>query len=187
MTFRAFLDKKFQLSTNRTNIRTEFIAGLTTFLTCTYILAVNPAILSSTGMDAKAVFYASAISSALSCFAMGLMTNYPFALAPAMGLNAYFAYTVCGTLGLSWQNALACVFVEGVSFCILSFIGVQEKIVNAIPECIKQAISAAIGFFIAFAGLNNAGIIVSDPNNLLQLGNLQNPGVQIALLGILLT
>lgn len=187
MSLTAILDKRFQLATNRTDIRTEFIAGLTTFLTCTYILAVNPAILSSTGMDAKAVLWATAISSALSCFAMGLMTNYPFALAPAMGLNAYFAYTVCGTLGLSWQNALACVFVEGVSFCLLSFIGVQEKIVNAIPECIKQAISAAIGFFIAFAGLNNAGIIISDPNNLLQLGDLQNPGMQLALLGILLT
>ncbi len=153
MSLTSILYRRFQLENKRTTIRTELIAGLTTFLTCTYILAVNPAILSSTGMDAKAVLWATAISSALSCFAMGLLTNYPFALAPAMGLNAYFAYTVCGTLGLSWQNALACVFVEGVSFCLLSFIGVQEKIVNAIPECIKQAISAAIGFFIAFAGL----------------------------------
>lgn len=183
----SFVEKKFKLKENNTNVKTEIIAGLTTFLTCTYILAVNPAILSSTGMDAKAVLWASAISAAIACIAMGLLTNYPFALAPAMGLNAYFAYTVCGALGLSWQNALACVFVEGVSFSLLSVIGVQEKIVNAIPECIKHAISAAIGFFIAFAGLNNAHIIISDPNNLLQLGNLKDPGVILALIGIVLT
>lgn len=160
---------------------------MTTFLTCTYILAVNPAILSSTGMDAKAVLWATAISAAISCIAMGLLTNFPFALAPAMGLNAYFAYTVCGTLGLSWQNALFCVFVEGVAFSILSVIGMQEKIVNSIPECIKQAISAAIGFFIAFAGLHNAGIIAADSDNLLKLGNLKDPGVILALIGTVFT
>lgn len=183
----SFLEKKFKLTQNKTTFRTEFVAGITTFLTCTYILAVNPSILSSTGMDPKAVLWATAISSAIACIAMGLLTNFPFALAPAMGLNAYFAYTVCGTLGLSWQNALACVFVEGIAFMLLSLIGVQEKIVNAIPDCIKHAISAAIGFFIAFSGMNNAGIIVSDPNNLLQLGNLKDPGVILALLGIVLT
>lgn len=183
----SFVERQFKLKENNTNLRTEFIAGLTTFLTCTYILAVNPAILSSTGMDPRAVLWATALSAAIACFGMGLLTNYPFALAPAMGLNAYFAYTVCGALGLSWQNALACVFVEGVAFCLLSLIGVQEKIVNGIPDCMKHAISAAIGFFIAFAGLNNAGIIVSDPHNLLQLGNLKDPGVILALLGILFT
>ena len=183
----SFLERKFHLSENHTNVKTEFIAALTTFLTCTYILAVNPAILSSTGMDSRAVLWATAISAAIACIAMGLLTNFPFALAPAMGLNAYFAYTVCGALGLSWQNALACVFVEGITFSILSIMGVQEKIVNAMPECIKQGISAAIGFFIAFAGLNNAGIIVSDPNNLLKLGNLSNPGVLLALIGIFVT
>lgn len=183
----SFLEKRFHLKENHTNVRTEIIAGLTTFLTCTYILAVNPAILSSTGMDSKAVLWATAISAAIACIAMGLLTNFPFALAPAMGLNAYFAYTVCGTLGLSWQNALACVFVEGVTFSILSVAGVQERIVNGIPECVKQAISAAIGFFIAFSGLHNSGIIAYDPDNLLCLGNLQDPGVILALLGILLT
>ena len=162
----SFLEKRFHLKENHTNVRTEIIAGLTTFLTCTYILAVNPAILSSTGMDSKAVLWATAISAAIACIAMGLLTNFPFALAPAMGLNAYFAYTVCGTLGLSWQNALACVFVEGVTFSILSVAGVQERIVNGIPECVKQAISAAIGFFIAFSGLHNSGIIAYDPDNL---------------------
>lgn len=183
----SFLERRFHLRENNTNVKTEIIAGLTTFLTCTYILAVNPAILSSTGMDSKAVLWATAISAAIACIAMGLLTNFPFALAPAMGLNAYFAYTVCGALGLSWQNALACVFVEGVTFSMLSLIGVQEKIVNAIPECVKQAISAAIGFFIAFSGLHNSGIITSDPDNLLKLGNLKDPGVILALIGILLT
>lgn len=183
----SFLERKFHLKENNTNVKTEVVAGITTFLTCTYILAVNPAILSTTGMDSKAVLWATALAAAIACFAMGLLTNYPFALAPAMGLNAYFAYTVCGELGLPWQNALACVFVEGVTFSILSVIGVQEKIVNAIPECVKQAISAAIGFFIAFSGLNTAGIITSDPDNLLRLGNLKDPGVLLALLGILLT
>lgn len=183
----TFLERQFHLKENHTNVKTEVIAGLTTFLTCTYILAVNPAILSSTGMDSEAVLWATAIAAAIACFAMGLLTNFPFALAPAMGLNAYFAYTVCGALGLSWQNALACVFVEGVTFSILSVIGVQDKIVNGIPECLKQAISAAIGFFIAFSGLHNAGIIAYDPDNLLQLGNLRDPGVILALIGILLT
>lgn len=183
----SFLEKRFNLRKNGTNVKTEIIAGITTFLTCLYILAVNPAILSSTGMDSRAVLWATAISAGIASIGMGLLTNFPFALAPAMGLNAYFAYTVCGALGLSWQNALACVFVQGVTFSLISIIGIQEKIVNAIPECIKQAISAAIGFFIAFAGLNNAGIITSDPDNLLRLGNLKDPGVMLALIGIVIT
>lgn len=183
----SFFESKFHLAEKGSSTRVEVIAGITTFLTCTYILAVNPAILSTTGMDAKAVLWATAISSAIACIAMGLLTNYPFALAPAMGLNAYFAFTVVGSLGLSWQNALACVFVEGVTFTILSLIGVQEKIVNGIPTCIKQAISAAIGFFIAFTGFSNAGIIVADEATLLKLGNLSSPGVLLALLGIVLT
>lgn len=183
----SFIEKQFHLTEKKTNVKTEILAGLTTFLTCTYILAVNPSILADAGMDPKAVLWATAISAAIACIGMGFLTNYPFALAPAMGLNAYFAYTVCGALGLSWQNALACVFVEGITFSLLSVIGVQEKIVNAIPMCIKNAISAAIGFFIAFSGLNNSHIIISDANNLLQLGDLRNPGVILALIGIALT
>ena len=186
-TLTSRLNKRFHLKEKNTNVKTEFIAGLTTFLTCTYILAVNPMILSSTGMDPKAVLWATAISAAIACIAMGLLTNFPFALAPAMGLNSYFAYYVVQTLGLSWQNALACVFVEGVTFSILSVVGLQERIVNSIPNEIKQAISAAIGFFIAFSGFNNSGIIVADPNNLLTLGNLKDPGVVLALLGIVIT
>ena len=182
-----FLQKKFHLKEKNTNVRTEFTAGLTTFLTCTYILEVNPMILSAAGMDTKSVLWATAISASIECIAMGLLTNFPFALAPAMGLNSYFAYYVCQTLGLSWQNALFCVFIEGVTFSILSVVGLQEKIVNSIPNEIKQAISAAIGFFIAFSGFHNSGIIVSDPNNLLTLGNLKNPGVVLALIGIVVT
>ena len=181
------LEKRFRLSELGTDVRTEFLAGLTTFLTCAYILAVNPAILSATGMDSRAVLWATAISSALACVAMGLLTNYPFALAPAMGLNAYFAFTVVAGMGLSWQNALACVFTGGTIFTILSIFGFQEKIVNAIPMTVKQAITAAIGFFIALTGFSNAGIIVSNPDTLIGLGNLKDPGVMLALLGIALT
>ncbi|MFR6094533.1 MAG: solute carrier family 23 protein [Dysosmobacter welbionis] len=141
-------------------MRTEIIAGLGYVLDLyLYSLAVNPAILSSTGMDSKAVLWATAISAAIACIAMGLLTNFPFALAPAMGLNAYFAYTVCGTLGLSWQNALACVFVEGVTFSILSAAGARSALLTAFQSGVKQAISAAIGFFAAFSGLHNSGII----------------------------
>lgn len=183
----SMLEKRFKLGEKGTNVRTEVIAGITTFLTCAYILAVNPAILSTTGMDSRAVLWATAISSAIACVAMGLLTNYPFALAPAMGLNAYFAFTVVAGLGLPWQNALACVFIGGTIFTILSIFGVQEKIINAIPMTVKQAITAAIGFFIALTGLANAGIIVSNQDTLLQLGNLKDPGVLLALLGIALT
>lgn len=181
------LEKQFHLSERNTNVKTEFIAGLTTFLTCTYIIAINPAILSAAGMDSKAVFWATAVAAAISCIAMGLWTNFPFALALAMGVNAYFAYYVCGTLGLTWQNALGCVLISGLAFVALSLLGVQERIVNAIPECIKHAIGAAIGFFIAFSGLNSAKIIAPNPDTLLQMGDLSNPGALLALFGIVLT
>lgn len=178
------LERLFELKKNKTNVKTEFLAGLTIFLTSCSILAVNPAILSASGMEPRAIFWATAIVSAIACIMMGLLTNYPFALAPALGLNAYFAFVMCGEIGLSWQNALACVFIEGTVFCVLSIIGIQEKIVNAIPNCLKHAISAAIGLFIAFAGLGGAGVIVSDPDTLIKLGNLSNPGVLLTLLGI---
>ncbi len=183
----SFLQRKFKLKENNTNVRTELLAGLTTFLTCVYIIAVNPAILSTTGMDVKAVFWATAISAGFACILMGLLTNFPFALAPAMGLNAYFAFYVVGVLGLSWQNALGCVAISGVTFTILSFLKVQQKIVDAIPECIKNSIGPGIGFFIAFTGLSQAGVIISSPDTLIQMGNLSNPGVILALLGIAIT
>lgn len=177
----------FKLNERHSNIRTECLAGLTTFLTCVYIVAVNPAILSSAGMDTKAVFWATAAASAIACIWIGLWANLPFALAPAMGLNAYFSFYVCQTLGLSWQNALACVAISGVTFMLLSLFRVQQKIVDAMPACIKHSVGAGIGFFIAFTGLMQAKIIAPSSDTLLTLGDLRNPGALLALLGIFLT
>lgn len=181
------LNHYFQLSERGTNIKTEVLAGITTFLTCVYIVAVNPGILSSAGMDTKAVFWATALASAIACIWIGMWANLPFALAPAMGLNAYFTYYVCNTLGLPWQNALACVAISGVTFMLLSIFRVQQKIVDAVPDCIKHSVGAGIGFFIAFTGLMQAGIITSSPDTLLTLGDLGNPGALLALLGIFFT
>lgn len=183
----SFLERTFKLKTLGTNPRTEVLAGTTIFFTCVYIAAVNPAILSAAGMDAKAVFWATVLGSAISCIWMGLWVNVPFALCPSMGLNAYFAYYMVNTLGLSWQNALGCVFISGVFFIILSFLNVQQKIVDAIPDCIKQSLGAGIGFFITFTGLDQAGIIAASPDTLLTLGDLRNPGALLALFGIAFT
>ncbi|MDO4329739.1 MAG: NCS2 family permease [Lachnospiraceae bacterium] len=179
------LDRFFHMTERGTDIKTEILAGLTIFLTCVYIVAVNPGILSAAGMDTKAVFWATAMSSAIACIWIGLWANLPFALAPAMGLNAYFAYYVCNTLGLPWQNALACVAISGVTFMLLSIFKVQQKIVDAMPECIKLSVGAGIGFFIAFTGFMQAGIVSSSADTLLTLGNLNNPGALLALFGIL--
>ena len=181
------LDNYFHMTERGTDIKTEILAGLTIFLTCVYIVAVNPGILSAAGMDTKAVFWATAMSSAIACIWIGLWANLPFALAPAMGLNAYFAYYVCNTLGLPWQNALACVAISGVTFMLLSIFKVQQKIVDAMPECIKLSVGAGIGFFIAFTGFMQAGIISSSADTLLTLGNLNNPGALLALFGIFFT
>jgi AGZA family xanthine/uracil permease-like MFS transporter len=182
-----YLEKIFHLKERGTTPKTEVLAGLTTFLTCVYIVAVNPAILSAAGMDTKAVFWATALASAIACLWIGIWANLPFALAPAMGLNAYFAYYVVNTLGLSWQNALACVFISGTIFMLLSIFKVQQKIVDAMPECIKKSVGAGIGFFIAFTGFKQAGIIQASKDTLLTLGDLSNPGVLIALFGLALT
>ena len=181
------LDTYFHLTDRGTDLRTEILAGITTFLTCVYIVAVNPGILSATGMDTKALFWATALASAIACIWIGVWANLPFALAPAMGLNAYFTYYVCNTLGLPWQNALACVAISGVTFMLLSIIKVQQKIVDAMPDCIKHSVGAGIGFFIAFTGLKQAGIIAASPDTLLTLGDLANPGALLALFGIFLT
>lgn len=181
------LEHKFHLSERGTDLKTEILAGTTTFLTCVYIVAVNPGILSAAGMDTKAVFWATALASAIACIWIGLGANLPFALAPAMGLNAYFTYYVCNTLGLPWQNALACVAISGVTFMLLSIFRVQQKIVDAMPDCIKHSVGAGIGFFIAFTGLMQAGIITSSSDTLLTLGNLADPGALLALFGIFLT
>jgi AGZA family xanthine/uracil permease-like MFS transporter len=161
------IEKLFKLKENKTDVRTEVIAGITTFMTMAYILAVNPSLLSASGMDSTAVLIATCLASFIGTAAMALMANYPFALAPGMGLNAYFAYTVCGSMGYDWRVALLAVFVEGIIFIILSLTSVREAIFNAIPSTLKKGVSAGIGLFIAFVGLQGAYIIVNDDSTLL--------------------
>ena len=163
------LEKFFKLKENGTNVRTEVVAGVTTFMTMAYIHAVNPSILSASGMDAQAVLIATAIASFIGTICMALLANYPFALAPGLGLNAYFAYTVCGSMGYSWQIALFAVFVEGLIFIVLSLTNVREAIFNAIPLQLKKGVSVGIGLFIAFIGLQNAGIVVNNDSTLVSI------------------
>ena len=163
------LEKFFKLKENGTNVRTEVVAGVTTFMTMAYILAVNPSILSASGMDAQAVLIATAIASFIGTICMALLANYPFALAPGLGLNAYFAYTVCGSMGYSWQIALFAVFVEGLIFIVLSLTNVREAIFNAIPLQLKKGVSVGIGLFVAFIGLQNAGIVVNNDSTLVSI------------------
>ena len=153
-------EKVFKLSANKTTVKTEVVAGITTFMTMAYILAVNPSVLSATGMDPTAVLLATALASFIGTAAMALMANLPFALSAGMGLNAYMAYTVCGNMGYSWQVALLAVFVEGIIFLVLSLTNVREAIFNAIPLNLKRGVSVGIGLFIAFIGLQNAGLCV---------------------------
>ena len=150
------LEKLFKLSENKTNVKTEVISGITTFMTMAYILAVNPSILSATGMDPTAVLLATALASFIGTAAMALMANLPFALSAGMGLNAYMAYTVCLGMGYPWQVALLAVFVEGLIFVVLSLTNIREAIFNAIPLSLKRGVSVGIGLFIAFIGLQNA-------------------------------
>ena len=191
------MDKLFHLSENETNVRTEIVAGITTFMTMAYILAVNPNILSASGMDRGAVFTATALASMLASFLMAAFANYPFVLEPGMGLNAYFAYTVVLQMGYSWQMALAAVFVEGVIFIVLSLTNVREAIFNAIPLNLKAAVSTGIGLFIAFIGLQNAKIVVDSATLVsiypikasLENGMFRSEGITVllAMLGILVT
>ena len=160
------LEKWFKLKENNTTIRTEVVAGVTTFMTMAYILAVNPSILSASGMDSNAVLMDTALASFIGTLAMALLANYPFALAPGLGLNAYFAYTVCGDMGYSWQIALLAVFVEGLIFIVLSVSNVREAIFNAIPLQLKRGVSVGIGLFIAFIGFQNAGVVVNSDSTL---------------------
>ena len=153
------LEKLFKLKENKTDVRTEVVAGITTFMTMAYILAVNPSVLSAAGMNHGAVFTATAIAACIGTLLMALFANYPFALAPGMGLNAYFAYTVVLNMGYTWEVALAAVFVEGIIFILLSVTNVREAIFNAIPMNLKSAVSVGIGLFIAFIGLQNAKIV----------------------------
>lgn len=178
------LEKFFKLSANKTTVRTEILAGVTTFMTMAYILAVNPSILGDAGMDKGAVFTATALSAVIATLVMALVAKLPFALAPGMGLNAFFAYTVVLTMGYSWQFALTAVFLEGIIFIILTAFNIREMIVNAIPSNIRYSISVGIGLFIAFIGLQNAGIIVDHPATLVTLGDMSNASVILAILGI---
>ena len=179
----------FDLAGHGTNVKTEIIAGITTFLAMAYILAVNPSMLAATGMDQNAVFVATALSAALATFIMGFLANYPVALASGMGLNAYFV-TVCGQqIGLgenSWKVALTAVLVEGLIFIILSAFKFREKIVNGIPENLKYAITAGIGLFITLIGCKGAGIVVSEPSTLVELGDFASPTVVLALIGLII-
>lgn len=161
------LEKMFKFKENNTNVKTEVIAGLTTFMTMAYILAVNPNLLSAAGMDPTAVLIATCLASFIGTLAMALMANYPFALAPGMGLNAYFAFTVCGNMGYDWRVALMAVFIEGIIFIVLSLTNVREAIFNAIPATLKKGVSAGIGLFIAFIGLQGAHIVVDNSSTLL--------------------
>ena len=181
------MEKFFKLKENGTTVRTEILAGITTFLTMAYILIVNPLTLADAGMDFGAVFTATALSAAIATLVMALVAKLPFALAPGMGLNAFFAYTVCLGMGYSWEFALTAVFLEGIIFLILTFLNVREAIINCIPVNIKKAISAGIGLFIAFIGLQNAKIIVDDPAVLLSLGSVADPNFLLAVIGLVIT
>ena len=180
------LERYFQLSAHGTSVRTEVMAGVTTFLTMAYIIFVNPDILSASGMPKDAVFVATCLAAALGSAIMGLYANYPIALAPGMGLNAYFAFAVVLGMGYTWQAALGAVFISGVLFILVSLFKIREAVVNAIPRSLKFAISAGIGLFLAIIGLKNAGIITGHPATLLTLGNLHNPGALRATAGVIM-
>jgi AGZA family xanthine/uracil permease-like MFS transporter len=176
----------FGLESRGTDVRTELAAGFTTFLAMAYIVVVNPAILSSTGMPVAAVAAATCLIAGLASIMMGLYANLPLALAPGMGLNAYFAFTVVKAMGLPWQVALGCVFLSGVAFLILTLVGVRALIVNAIPRPLLAAVAGGIGLFIAFVGLKDAGIVVNDPATTVALGKLTSPAAAVTVLGLLL-
>ena len=181
------LSKLFGFDSKLSTVRTEVMAGLTTFLTMAYILAVNPNILSETGMDKGAVFTTTVVISAIATMFMGLYAKMPLALAPGMGLNAFFAYTVCMIMGYTWQFALTAVFLEGLLFLLLTVTNLREKIVEVIPKTLKNAIGAGIGLYIAFIGLKSAGIIVDNPATLVSLGDITSGAPLLGLIGIVIT
>lgn len=180
------LEKVFKLKKNNTTTRTEIFAGLITFLTMSYILIVNPNILGETGMDRGAVFTATVVGSIFGTLFMAFFTNLPVAQAPGMGLNNFFAFTVVLTMGYTWQFALTAVFIEGIIFILLTFFNVREIIVNSVPKIIKEAIPVGVGLFITLVGLKSAGIVVSNNETLVSLGDLANPHVWIALAGVVI-
>lgn len=180
------LEKLFQLKQNQTSLKQEVIAGLTTFMTMAYIIFVNPMILADAGMDHGAVFVATCLAAAVGCLVMGLMANYPIALAPGMGLNAFFTYTVVGEMGYSWETALGAVFLSGICFLILSLMRIREWVVNSIPVSLRLGIAAGIGLFLALIGLKSAGIVVASPTTLVKMGDITAFPAVMAILGFLL-
>ena len=181
------MEKLFHLKENGTTVRKEIIAGITTFMTMAYILSLNPGFLADAGMEWNRVFSAVAISSAIACAVMGLYAKLPFALAPGVGLGAFFTYTVCLGMGYSWQFALTAIFVEGIIFVLLTILKVREAIVNGIPESLKKAIGVGIGMFVAFIGLKNAGIVVADESNCVALAwNWMTGAPLVALIGVII-
>ncbi|MGD2294797.1 MAG: NCS2 family permease [Candidatus Aminicenantes bacterium] len=182
-----FLEHTFKLAENHTSVRTELVGGVTTFMTMSYIIFLQPALLSSTGMDSGAIMVATCISSALATLLMGLLAKYPIALAPGMGLNVFFAITVCGTMGYTWQVALGAVFISGTIFLILSLFKVWGRLVASVPDSLKHAIAVGIGLFIALIGLEYGGIVVDDPAAYVGMGDLTSKPVILVLFGILLT
>jgi len=180
-----FLERYFEFTRLGTNWRTEILAGVTTFLTMAYIVLVNPAILSASGMPLAAVTAATCLSAAFGSILMGIVARYPIALAPGMGLNAYFTYTVCLKMHIPWQTALGAVFLSGVIFLALTAAGIRQMILHAIPHELYAAVASGIGLFIAFIGFRNAGLVVADPETLVSLGNIRSPTTALALLGLI--
>lgn len=182
-----FLQTLFNFTPKKDSLRVEIMAGLTTFLTMAYILAVNPDIMSATGMDKGAIFTTTALISAIATILMGICAKMPFALAPGMGLNAFFAYTICVMMGYSWQFALTAVFIEGLIFILLTVTNLREMLINIMPDTLKRSIGVGIGFFISFIGLHNAGVIVKNEATLVSLGDPSAPSVILASLGLVIT
>ena len=182
----AVLERYFGLSQQGTNIRTEFVAGVTTFLTMVYIVFVNPIILGKAGMDPGAVFVATCVAAAVSTLVMGLYANYPIALAPGMGINAFFAFTVVLTYKYTWQQALAAVFCSGVLFFLISVFRIRQFVIDSIPQNLKLAVSAGVGLFLGIIALEEAKVVVAHPATLVTLGDMTNPSAILMLLGFVL-
>ena len=182
-----FIKSYFQLDKYKTNVKIEFLAGLTTFISMSYVLFVNPSVLGASGMDKGAVFTATALASALGTAIMGIVANYPIGEAPALGINAFFAYTVCIGMHVSWETALAAVFVASIIFILITMFKLREMIINAIPSDLKFAISSGIGLFIAFLGMQDGGLIVANKSTLVGLGSLHDPAVWITIFGLIVT
>ncbi|WP_026909337.1 NCS2 family permease [Paucisalibacillus globulus] len=177
----------FKFTEHNTSFKQESLAGLTTFLSVAYILVVNPLILSQAGMDRGAVFTATALTAIIGTLLIGLLANYPIAIAPSMGLNSFFTFSVCIGMGIKWEVALTGVFIAGIIFMLLSLMKIREKIITVIPPDLKHAIAAGIGFFITFIGLKNAGIIISNPDTFVTIGNLTSPATGLAIIGLIIT